>query len=204
MFSTIKITVALVLGIIAIPFAGVLMYDHFNASNLPYLGPEDHVVPDFSFIDQKGNEVHREDYKGKIFVADFFFTRCPSICLKMTSELKRVQDKYSDNPELKLISFTVDPERDDPKSLANYASQFGADYDQWKMVTGDKKELYKLARNGFFITAVEGDGGEEDFIHSEKLALIDREGKIRGYYDGTKPESVDELMKHIKVLLKKN
>jgi protein SCO1/2 len=172
-------------------------------NDLPFLGPENHVVPDFQFINQNGDTSGSELLEEKIFVADFFFTRCMGICPKMTSEMKRVQEAYSGNENLKLVSFTVDPERDSSEVLSGYMEQYGADPGMWTMYTGDKKELYQLARSGFFITAVEGDGGEEDFIHSEKLVLVDAQKKIRGYYDGTNPESVDQLIVDIGKLLGK-
>jgi len=172
-------------------------------SDLPILGPENHAVPSFRFINQNGDTTGSELLKDKIFVADFFFTRCLGICPKMTSEMKRVQDVFAGNENLKLVSFTVDPERDSAEVLAGYMEQYGADTAMWTMYTGDKKELYELARSGFYITAVEGDGGEEDFIHSEKLALVDAEKRIRGYYDGTNPQSVDQLIGDIGKLLNK-
>ena len=170
--------------------------------DIPVLGPENHTVPDFTFINQNGTQSGSEELYGKIVVADFFFTRCAGICPKMTSQLKRVQDEFSGNEKLKLVSFTVDPERDSAEVLSDYMDAYGADPQMWTMYTGDKKELYSLARKGFFITAVEGDGGSEDFIHSEKLVLLDEQRRIRGYYDGTDSTSVDKLMKDIHVLIK--
>lgn len=120
----------------------------------------------------------------------------------MTTEMKRVQDIFSGNEKLKLISFTVDPERDSSAALTAYMERFEADPKMWMMFTGEKKELYQLARSGFYITAVEGDGGTEDFIHSERLVLVDAEKRIRGYYDGTDPASVDKLIADIQKLMK--
>ena len=175
----------------------------FGNDRLPVYGPENHAIPPFRFINQHGDTTGSELLEGKFFVADFFFTHCKGICPKMTSEMKRVQDAFSGNENLKLISFTVDPERDSPEALADYMELFNADPAMWTMYTGDKAELYHLARKGFFITAVEGDGGEEDFIHSEKLVLVDAENRIRGYYDGTNPESVEQLIADIGKLMKK-
>ena len=115
--------------------------------------------------------------------------------------MRRVQSEFSNHPDLKLISFTVDPERDSAEVLASYMELFEADPEMWTMYTGDKKKLYQLARSGFYITAVEGDGGDEDFVHSEKLVLVDRQKRIRGYYDGTNPQSVDVLISDIQKLL---
>lgn len=197
----VKMLIIPLFGLMAAGLAGYLLFQKSTNSELPFLGPEGHQVPAFSFVNQNGDTTGSELLQGKIFVADFIFTSCPGICPKMTSEMKRVQEAYAGNENLKLISFTVDPERDSAQALATYMELYDVDPDVWTMYTGNKKKLYQLTRSGFYITAVEGDGGPEDFIHSEKLVLVDTEKRIRGYYDGTDPESVDQLITDIEKLI---
>lgn len=197
----VKMLIIPLFGLMAAGLAGYLLFQKSTNSELPVLGPEGHQVPAFSFVNQNGDTTGSELLQGKIFVADFIFTSCPGICPKMTSEMKRVQEAYAGNENLKLISFTVDPERDSAQALATYMELYDVDPDVWTMYTGNKKKLYQLTRSGFYITAVEGDGGPEDFIHSEKLVLVDTEKRIRGYYDGTDPESVDQLITDIEKLI---
>jgi len=163
-----------------------------------------HTVPDFNLISQTGDIVTQKNLAGKIYVADFFFTRCPSICPVMTSELTRVAEVFADNPDIKIISYTVDPEHDTVEVLRDYAARYNADPNQWHFVTGRKKEIYDLARKGYFIAAKEGDTGPVDFIHSQRFVLVDKEKRIRGYYDGTDKKDVDRLITEIGVLLINN
>lgn len=179
---------------------------------LPVLGkPEmvngkmkDHTIAAFSFTDQDGNNYRESNWKNKIVVVDFFFTHCPTICPKMTNSLKVVREACKDDESVMISSFTVDPENDNPEALKNYAEKSGIDNAGWKLLTGDKKEIYKLARNSFFITATDGDGGQGDFIHSENLVLLDRYSRIRGYYDGTSTSSTTQLIRDIKKLKNEN
>ncbi len=159
------------------------------------------TVSVFNFLNQDNKSFGTEDIKGKVWVADFFFTRCPTICPAMTNNLQDVQDAYLDNENLKILSFTCDPEHDRPEQLSNYAAAFAADTKQWNFITGDKTELYRFARNELYITATDGDGGPTDFIHEQYLVLVDKNGYIRGFYDGTKPYEVKLLIRDIKKLL---
>jgi protein SCO1 len=161
-----------------------------------------HTVPDFHFINQEGKEVSQENLEGKIYVADFFFASCPSICPKMTDELSRIAHKFRNQKSFMIISHTVNPDKDLVPVLAEYAKRFKADPKKWYFVTGDKKEIYDIARNGYFITASKGDGGPDDFIHDPGFVLIDKEKRIRAYCDdGTDPAKVDTLIDKIRVLL---
>jgi len=196
-----RVTLILLVPVVAIIIVGIIISNPIEQTGLPVHGPKDHTLPSFALTNQNGTISGSNELKGKIYVADFFFTHCFSICPKMTTELKRVQDQFAGNDRLKLISISVDPKRDSAARLKIYMKRYEADPAMWTMYTGDKKEIYQLARKGFFITAVEGDGGPQDFIHSEKLVLVDTKRRIRGYYDGTKREEVDSLMAHIKVLL---
>jgi protein SCO1/2 len=180
-----------------------------TSHELPILGPKStdpegnaivHHILDFNLIDQNGDSVSLRDTKGKVVVAGFFFASCGTICPKMTTSLTRVQDRFW-NQDLVILYHSVDPVRDSVPILASYGIQRGVKSPNWYLLTGDKKQIYLLARNSYFITTVEGDGGPNDFIHEELFALIDREGRIRGYYKGTEKNSVDQLMKDIERLL---
>ncbi|PCJ80806.1 MAG: SCO family protein [Flavobacteriales bacterium] len=159
-----------------------------------------HTIPEFEFVNQYGEKVSHKDFEGKIYVTDFFFTTCKSICPIMSNHMSRVQDSLVNMKDVLFLSHTVDPEYDSVHVLLDYAQTMGAEKGTWHFVTGEKKELYNIARKGYFITAMEGDGGPEDFIHSEKFVLIDKQGRIRGYYDGTDEEDIDRLLDEVKVL----
>jgi protein SCO1/2 len=210
-----KINVIFFSSVIIIPVTvfGLMRWVNNNFTRLPYYGSvtapvvsndtrtDVHfTVPAFSFTNQTNQTITNDFVTGKIWVADYFFTTCKSICPKLTSHLKAVQAAYAGDGEVKIISFTVDPERDSPSVLYQYASGYDAQTDQWQFVTGSKKELYAFARKGLFIVATDGDGSGADFIHSEKLVLIDKYGHIRGYYDGTSDTEVNQLIKDIQRL----
>jgi protein SCO1/2 len=160
-------------------------------------------VPPFSFLDQNGDTVTESIMHGKIVVADFFFTTCKSICIDMTRNLKRVQSTFEkeERRDVLILSHTVDPETDSVGQLFKYSVEKEINSNVWRLLTGDKKEIYKMARYGYFITAMQGDGGPTDFIHDQKFVLIDKEGRIRGYYNGTEDATVDRMIKDIQTLL---
>ena len=159
-----------------------------------------HTVSNFSFIGHDSSLVTQELFKNKIYIADFFFTTCKSICPKMSNNLMRVQNEFRDDNIILILSHTVDPEHDTPSVLDEYAKKHNVIRGKWFFVTGDKKQLYDMARNSYFITAMDGDGGPDDFIHSEQMALIDKEGRIRGFYDGTDYNEITRLIEEVKVL----
>jgi protein SCO1/2 len=177
-------------------------------AKLPVYGPVttvdgetvQHHITGFTMLDQDGYKVSENIIEDKVAVVNFFFTSCPSICPKMMRNVQTVQDMYRNKPELHIVSFTVDPKRDTPARLKKFADAYHVDKDNWHLLTGEKKEIYQLARNSFYLSASQGDGGDHDFIHSENLVLIDRQGRIRGYYDGTDADAVDELITHISKL----
>ena len=188
-------------------YGSTLIYEQ-TFTQLPILGPQDkeksgearfHHIPDFTLLDQFGDTVTSDQFKGKIYVADFFFTHCPTICPKMTAHLKEVQARF-DSDEIAIASYSVDPKRDTSKRLKEYADRYGASHDNWTFLTGDKKQIYLLARNGYFISASEGSGGPDDFIHSDLFTLVDTKGRIRGYYRGTKDDEIEKLIKDIEKL----
>ena len=160
-----------------------------------------HTVPSFSFIDQNGTIVTESLVKGKVYVADYFFTTCQSICPVMSKQLDRV---YKTQNDVLILSHTVDPETDTPEILKAYADKFKADPNRWVFLTGGKPELYNLARTGYLLDAQEGNGGAEDFIHTQNFALIDKKGRIRGFYDGTDSSAVNDLITDIDFLLQEN
>ncbi len=165
------------------------------------------TIPSFSLTNETGKTFDSKSLKGKIYVASFFFTRCTTICPKITSQVSRVQDTFLGDPEVQLLSISVDPKFDQPEQLALYAKRFDANKDQWHFLTGEKKMIYPLVLKGFHVPladASEYDAAiknpDETFIHSERLVLVDKEGIIRGFYDGTDKKEVDRLLVEIKVL----
>lgn len=201
--------------ILVLPASAFLFLKGFgeNEFALPILNPESgecppnkvdgiHRIPAFSFINQDGQPFSDKELEGKIYVADFFFTRCPDICLTMSSELARVHEAMKKHDDVIILSHTVDPAFDSAQVLKAYAQRYGADTRQWIFVTGDKEAIYKQARCGYYISAKPATSDTElDFIHSDKLVLVDKEKRIRGYYSGTRREDVDRLITEIQVLL---
>jgi protein SCO1/2 len=179
-----------------------------NVQRLPVLGRYDiargakayHNIENFKLVNQDNQVITTNDWNNKIIVADFFFTHCASICPRMTANLKKIQDELKNDREVRICSFSVDPERDSVGRLKEYAEQFRINTQNWDLLTGDKKDIYKLARNSFMIVATDGDGGPDDFIHSEKLVLVDKERRIRGYYNGTSESETAQLLRDIKKL----
>ena len=165
---------------------------------LPIMGEKGHTVYDFALYDQHGNKQSLKEWDNKIVIAHYFFTHCPAICPKMIYQLKRIQ-AYAKVENLHIASFSVDPERDSVERLKSFEEQFGIT-GKWSMLTGDKPQLYRLARKSFLIVATDGDGGPDDFIHSEKLVLIDTKKRIRGLYTGTSESEVNKLINDLKKL----
>ena len=166
---------------------------------LPILNSQTEANISFELKNQNGKLVSNKDLEGKIVVTDFFFTHCPSICPKLTANLKSIQEAMNDDPSILINSFSIDPERDSVGRLAQYASKFEVE-GQWNLLTGDKKIIYQLARKKFMVDASEGDGGPNDFIHSDKFVLMDVKGRIRGYYKGTDENEVKQLIVDIRKL----
>ena len=160
-----------------------------------------HYIPDFTFINQDGVSMGRADMQGKITIVDFFFTSCPSICPVMSSEMERVQDMFRDEPQVQIMSISIDPEYDSPEVLKEYANKHQAKSGKWNFLSGPVDQTYQLAKCGFIIPTINGNGVPDDFVHSDKFVLVDDLGRIRGYYSGTNREDVDLLMLETKVLL---
>jgi protein SCO1/2 len=162
---------------------------------------QQHFIPDFTFQSQENDPIGRSDMRDKITVVDFFFTSCPSICPVMSTEMERVQDAFRNDPEVQIYSISIDPEYDSPEVLAEYGVLHGATSGKWFFLSGPKEETLNLARCGFALPIVDGNGNPDDFVHSDKFILIDGEGRIRGYYSGTEREEVDKLILETKILL---
>ncbi|WP_310991660.1 SCO family protein [Aequorivita marina] len=160
-----------------------------------------HTIADFSLVNQNGETVTQADYKNKIYVADFFFTTCQTICPIMTDHMVKIQEKLQDDHDVLLLSHTVTPEIDSVPQLKKYAIEKGVNDAKWNLVTGDKKEIYDLARKSY-LAAKDVPYEEFDLIHTENFVLIDKEKRIRGFYDGTDPEAIEVLLHDIEVLEK--
>lgn len=159
-----------------------------------------HRIADFELTDQNGKTVTNADFENRIYVADFFFTTCPSICPKMTANLSELSEFYKEEDDIMFLSHSVTPQIDSVPVLAAYAEKYGVDSDKWKLTTGEKKHIYELARRSYFAVTTEGDGGEKDFIHTENFILVDKERKIRGFYDGTSPDDMERLKNDVTIL----
>ena len=160
-----------------------------------------HYIPEFTFVNQEGKSVGRAQMNGKVTIVDFFFTSCPSICPVMSKEMERVNDMFRDEAKVQIMSISIDPEYDTPEVLKTYADEHNAIPGKWHFLSGPKEETYQLARCGFVMPTLDGNGVPDDFVHSDKFILIDELGRIRGYYSGTNREDVDLLMLETKVLL---
>lgn len=154
----------------------------------------------FPLTDQNGRSVVLAGFKGKILVVNFFFTRCPSSCPRLMAHMAQVREAMADDPDVRLLSITVDPGHDSASVLRDFGRRYQVNADRWLLLTGDKKQIYRLARNDLHVIATDGDGGPEDFIHTDKLILIDPQGRIRGYYAGTEDSGTTELIHDIKKL----
>lgn len=209
------IIVFFVVGLIAVY---LLIFN--KKSELPVFNPSDfnpelvdislqdevknHSVADFELLNQNSKTITQKDYDGKIYVADFFFTRCPSICPIMTNNMEKLQNTFLDEANVMFLSLSVTPELDSIPILKEYAQKHGAIDGKWNITTGEKKHIYNLARKSYFAVVNDGDGGLQDFIHTPNFILVDEQKQIRGVYDGTKNEEIERLKTDIKILANKS
>ena len=163
-----------------------------------------HKIADFKLINQNGDTITEDFYDDKIYVADFFFTTCLTICPIMTDHMIEIQEKIKDDEDILLLSHTVFPVTDSVPVLKEYAVEKGVLDEKWNLVTGDKKQIYDLARKSYLATKSTGDGGKYDMIHTENFVLVDKKKQIRGFYDGTQPEAIEDLMHDIEILKKED
>lgn len=183
-------------------------------SGLPYFGVDSvtangdtvwHKVGDFKLVNQLGDTISQKNLEGKIYVADFFFVNCPGICVKMAKQMQRVYKAYENIADVKIVSYTVNPEADSVAVLLDYAQKLSVkNHALWSFLTGDKAAIYKLAREQYYATATQGDGGPDDFVHTERFILVDKNKHIRGLYDGTNENEVNQLMFDIDKLLQES
>lgn len=159
-----------------------------------------HKIADFELLNQNGETITQDFYKDKIYVADFFFTTCVTICPIMTDHMLKIQEQIKNDPEVFLLSHTVIPKADSVPQLKKYALEKGVIDAKWNLVTGDKKQIYDLARKSYLATKTQGDAGPYDMIHTENFVLVDKKRQIRGFYDGTEPDAIEKLMEDIKIL----
>ena len=159
-----------------------------------------HTVSDFELINQNGQVITQDNYKDKIYVTDFFFTSCRTICPIMTDNMTKIQEEFIDNDDIMFLSLSVTPEIDSVSVLKEYAKNRGVIDSKWNITTGDKKHIYELARQSYFAVVEQGDGGLQDFIHTPNFILIDKEKQIRGIYDGTNDQDIEHLIDDIYIL----
>lgn len=160
-----------------------------------------HRIADFSLINQNGKTITQNDFREKIYVADFFFTTCPTICIAMTNNLLKVQEKIKNNPNVMLLSHSVTPKIDSVAQLKKYALEKGVIDQKWHLVTGDKKVIYELARKSYLAVKEDGDGGPFDMIHTENFILVDPDRRVRGFYDGTDIKEIQRLLEELEILI---
>jgi len=203
--------------ILLISFIFTLISCNEKSEKLPYLGNHVEVtenghsvvkkhfeVPEFKFVNQDKATVTNKTFKGKIYIADFIFLRCPTICPVMNLQMKRVYDAFKEDEQVLFVSHTIDPENDSVEVLKAYADKLGVDSKKWHFLHGDKKEIYDLAEKGYFAQAYEDMDAPGGFAHSGGFVLVDEKGHLRGVYDGTNAEDVDRLMKEVVILLGEN
>lgn len=195
---------------------GVLSCNQPSKKELPVYNPSDinlnlvdrdlqekninHKVSDFELINQNGEVITQEDYKDKIYVVDFFFTRCPSICPIMTNNMAKLQKEFLNTKEVMFLSLSVTPDIDSIPVLRKYATDKGVIDSKWNVTTGNKKHIYELARKSYFAVVEQGDGGLQDFIHTPNFILVDKKKQIRGIYNGTDDDEIVRLVNDLKIL----
>jgi protein SCO1 len=162
-----------------------------------------HSIADFAFVNQVGDTIRKEDMAGKIYVADFFFTTCPTICPVMKKEMLRVYEQFKGEPNFRILSHSIDPTHDTQAVLKDYAEKLGVpDAATWNFLTGDQEKIFEIGQTSYLTTTMADDMEPGGFLHSGAFLLVDQQGRIRGVYDGTKTEQVDRLLADIPKLLK--
>jgi len=162
-----------------------------------------HSIADFAFVNQVGDTIRKEDMAGKIYVADFFFTSCPTICPVMKKEMLRVYEQFKGDPNFRILSHSIDPSHDTQAVLKDYAEKLGVpDAATWNFLTGDQEKIFEIGQTSYLTTTMADDMEPGGFLHSGAFLLVDQQGRIRGVYDGTKTDQVDRLLADIPKLLK--
>lgn len=176
---------------------------------LPILGRKEindtdtvyHSIGDYKFVNQDSVVITPATFKNKIYIADFFFTSCPTICPIMKSQMMRVYEEFEENDEVAILSHTIDPEYDTVALLHDYADRLGVKSSKWHFVTGNKEEIFDIGQTSYMVTAMKDDQEPGGFLHSGAFILVDKERRVRGIYDGTKEEAVSKLIEEIEILL---
>ncbi len=162
-----------------------------------------HSIADFAFVNQVGDTIRKEDMAGKIYVADFFFTTCPTICPVMKKEMLRVYEQFKGEPNFRILSHTIDPSHDTQAVLKDYADKLGVpNAATWNFLTGDQEKIFEIGQTSYLTTTMADEMEPGGFLHSGAFLLVDQQGRIRGVYDGTKTDQVDRLLADIPKLLK--
>ncbi|GEP98509.1 SCO family protein [Chitinophaga cymbidii] len=197
--AVISLVTTTVLGIVLL--AGYIIR---SRNQLPVLGEPGHRAGAFAFVNQAGQTITEQDVAGKVTVVEYFFTTCPGICKLMNRNLERVYKTFHDQPDFMILSHTVDPEADSAPVLQAYASGFGAESGNWQFLTGNKDSLYRMARQEYLLSVEDAGktGTVDDFIHTQYVCLVDRERRLRGFYDATDSLSVAALILDVGRLLK--
>lgn len=200
--------------LLLIVFGGVLISCGSKEGKLPILGSKEpindgkdtiyHKIPDFSFNDQNGKTITAKTFENKIYVADFFFTSCTTICPVMGKEMQRLYKKYKGNEKIAFLSHSIDPAHDSVPVLKEYSEDLGVDNHQWHFVTGEQEAIFNMAQNHYMISAMRDSTLPDGVLHSGAFILVDSQKRIRGYYDGTSNKEVDKLISDISILLQHN
>ncbi len=195
----------IVLGVAFLAYYFKVDSEQRKVSRLPIIGnDQNHHISPFAFQNQEGKTITNEDIKGKIVVVEYFFATCKGICPKMNENLQKVYAKFKGNKDVMILSHTVDPKKDTVAALKAYSLHFDADPAQWMFLTGDKKELYEMARYSYLISAEDDTAGisvDQDFIHDKHYILVDHLGRVRGFYDGLELKEIDRIINDIKTLV---
>ncbi len=187
-----------------LPIIGQWSVEEQNINGVESIDSTSHKVPSFQFTDQHGNEFASTQLDDKVYVAYFFFTSCPTICYQMTRQMRRVQEMTEQLKNFEIVSFTVDPKRDNPEKLLEYANKFNANTNNWHFLTGVADTIYNLGWNGLLVGMGEDEASPGGFIHSERFILVDKEKQIRGMYNGTNAAEVANLVSDVKRLIKQH
>jgi protein SCO1/2 len=200
------------LKIIVLNFlVALLAFSCSQEKKLPFLGPKQvnaqgdtvyHQIPAFRFLNQDSIFVSEKDVEGKVYVADFFFTTCPTICPKMKTQMLRIYERYKDRDEVRIISHSIDPDFDTPNVLKDYAARLQVKAPKWNLLTGDKTAIYQLGQKSYMVSAQEDPNEAGGFVHSGAFILVDKNRHVRGIYDGTVEAEVNHLLEDMEILLK--
>lgn len=200
------VTAALSAGVMTDARGSAPILPYFDSADLtPRWRPVEHRIADFALRTQAGESIRRSDLDGRIHVASFIYTRCAGVCPAMVTQLKKVQKAIAGRADAMLVSYSVTPQHDTPETLAAFASDRGIDGSSWKLVTGDADRIYDLARTSYFADdgrLLPRQPASEQFLHTEKALLVDRDGRLRGVYNVTLPHEIDKLLADLETLLK--